>query len=84
MGVRSILTQSNYVDCKPLQQSVLDLFHDGFQEVSDIGTILVIPCSGGVFPKYVSLQIFNKYFPNLGSRHTSIGMPSSPGALPSS
>ena len=30
-----------------------------------------------------SLQNFNEYLLNLGSRHTSMGMPSSPGGLPS-
>ena len=36
-----------------------------------------------LFPKYVSLQNFNKSFLNLGSCHTSMEMPSSPGVLPS-
>ena len=42
-----------------------------------------IPHSGGLFPKSVLLQNFSKSFLNLDSHHTSMGMPSSPGALPS-
>ena len=41
------------------------------------------PPGGGLFRNYVSLYNFTKSFFNLGSRHTSVGMPSSPGALPS-
>ena len=48
-----------------------------------IGTIPDSPHSGGLFPKNVSLQNLNKYFLNLGSRHTSMRTPSIPAALPS-
>ena len=44
-------------------------------------TIPEIPHSGGLFRKYVSLQSINKSFINMGSRHTSKGISSSPWAL---
>ena len=48
-----------------------------------IGTIPETHHSDVIFPKYVSLQNFNKSFLNLVSRHTSTGMPFRPDALPS-
>ena len=51
----------------------------GSVKYPSLGTIPEIPQSGGIFPKYVPLQNFNRYFLNLSSRHTSMGMPSSQG-----
>ena len=77
------------VDCIDLRCSVLfavylwcslpRLFSRSSRSPLGIGMVPKIPHSGGLFPD-VSLQNFNKSVLNMGSCHSSVGMPCSPGA----
>ena len=53
-----------------MQQSVVDLCSSLCVKSPFLGNDMIpeIPHSGGLFPKYVSLQTFNKHLSNLGSR----------------